>query len=202
MLSSIRKPVTIVAAIGALGLGGAAIAGAADTTESSRSSSSSCRTDFRLARETLSSAVAAKVKAAALEKVPGATVLRTESGGPYGSPYHAHVQKPDGTRQVVLVDGDFNATAVQVDPTRGGRGRGGHGGPRAGETALTGQTKQKVEAAVLAEYSGATIVRTETNGDSSAPYESHITTSAGKQLEVLVSEDFEVVDAREQPARP
>ena len=50
-----------------------------------------------------------------------------------------------------------------------------------GETALTGATKEKDEAAVLAEYSGATIVRTETNGDSSAPYESHITTSAGKE---------------------
>ena len=53
-----------------------------------------------------------------------------------------------------------------------------------------------------AKYSGATIVRTETNGDSAAPYESHITTSAGKELEVLVSKDFTVVDAREHPARP
>jgi hypothetical protein len=39
---------------------------------------------------------------------------------------------------------------------------------------------------VLARYAGATIVRTETNGDSSAPYESHITTGAGRKLEVLV----------------
>ena len=55
---------------------------------------------------------------------------------------------------------------------------------------------------MLARYSGATIARTETNDDSSAPYESHITTSAGRQLEVLVSRGFEVVDAREQPAHP
>jgi hypothetical protein len=40
-------------------------------------------------------------------------------------------------------------------------------------------TKQNVEAAVLARYSGATIVRTETNGDSSAPYESHIACACG-----------------------
>jgi hypothetical protein len=46
---------------------------------------------------------------------------------------------------------------------------------------------------VLDEYPGATIVRTETNGDSRAPYESHITTSDGRQLEVLVSKDFKVV---------
>jgi hypothetical protein len=161
-------------------------------------------------RPALSSAVAAKVKAAALAKVPGATVLRTEAGGPYGTPYHAHIRTSDGTLKVVLVDSSFTATAVQADPGRGLRGgrhgHGPHGGPGgrggAGETALTGTTKEKVEAAVLAEYSGATIVRTETNDDSSAPYESHITTSAGRQLEVLVSKDFQVVDAREHPAHP
>ena len=45
-------------------------------------------------------------------------------------------------------------------------------------------------------------MRTETNGDSTAPYESHIKTSAGKELEVLVSKDFKVVDAREHPSAP
>ena len=55
---------------------------------------------------------------------------------------------------------------------------------------------------MLAKYSGAKIVRTETNNDSTAPYESHITTSDGKAFEVLVSKDFEVVTARERPARP
>ena len=133
-------------------------------------------------------------------------MLRTEAGGPYGTPYHAHIKTSDGTLKVVLVNASFEATAVQADQGRGGRGpggHGGHGGPGGrGETALTGDTKDKVEAAVLAKYAGATIVRTETNGDSSAPYESHITTSAGKELEVLVSKDFKVVDAREHPARP
>ena len=147
------------------------------------------------------------MKAAALAEVPGATVLHTEAGGPYGTPYHAHIRTSDGAPKVVLVDSSFTATAVQADPGRGFRGgRGRHGGPGGrggpGETALTGTTKQKVQAAVLARYSGATIVRTETNDDSSAPYESHITTSAGRQLEVLVSKGFEVVDAREQPVHP
>ena len=92
----------------------------------------------------------------------------------------------------------LEATGVQAD-----RGRGRRGGPgRHGETALTGETKQDVEAAVLAKYPGATIVRTETNRDSRAAYESHITTSDGKELEVLVSRDFQVVDAVERPARP
>jgi hypothetical protein len=49
---------------------------------------------------------------------------------------------------------------------------------------------------VLDKYPGATIVRTETNNGSEAPYESHITTKDGTDLEVLVSKDFAVVSAR------
>ena len=199
MLSSIRKTAAAVVMLGALGFGGAAIAGAAGKSGSTTKSGQA-----RPQREALSSEVAAKVKAAALEKVPGATVLRTEGGGPYGTPYHAHVKTSDGTLKVVLVNASFEATTVQADQGRGRGGPGGrgHGGPGAGETALTGDTKDKVEAAVKAKYPGATIVRTETNGDSAAPYESHIQTSAGKELEVLVGKDFDVVDARERPARP
>lgn len=179
MLSSIRKSAMAVAGLGALALGGAAVSGAADNGTPSGSSSPGSNSSYtRQAppqRETLSSDVAAKVKAAALARVPGATVLRTEAGGPYGSPYHAHIRKSDGTDQVVLVNSDFKATAVQAEQARHGRDRGDHGGRRGGhgETALTGETKQKVEAAVLAKYAGATIVRTETNNDSTAPYESH-----------------------------
>jgi hypothetical protein len=202
VLTTIRKTALTVVALGALALGGSAIAGAADKT-----ATSSTATQTRPAGpqpQPLSSDVAAKVKAAALEKVPGATVLRTEAGGPYGSAYHAHIKTSDGKLQVVLVNSSFQATAVQADPGRGAGRRGGPGGrgPGAGETPLTGDTKDKVEAAVLAKYPGATIVRTETNGDSAAPYESHIKTSAGKELEVLVSKDFKVVDAREHPAHP
>jgi uncharacterized membrane protein YkoI len=198
MLTTIRKTAVTVTALGALGLGGAAIAGAADNP-----SSSSSPTQTRPKREALASDVAAKVKAAALAKVPGATVLQTEAGGPYSTPYHAHIKTSDGKLQVVLVDSSFKATTVQADQGRGGgkRGKGG-GGFRGGETALTGDTKTKVEAAVLAKYPGATIVRTETNKDSSAPYESHIKTSDGKELEVTVSKDFEVVAANEHPRRP
>lgn len=200
MFTTARKTVVTVAALGALALGGAAIAGAADST-----TAPSAGTKTRPQRQALSSTVAAKVKAAALAKVPGATVLRTEAGGPSGSAYHAHIKTSAGAQKVVLVNASFEATAVAADQGRGGKGTGGRGGPGGrgpGETALTGDTKDKVEAAVLAKYSGATIVRTETNGDSSAPYESHIKTSAGKELEVLVSKDFKVVDAREHPARP
>ena len=202
MLNTIRKTAMTVGALGALGLGGAAIAGAADNGTPTAPSSPQ-QGQARPQRDALASDVAAKVKAAALAKVPGATVVRTEAGGPYDSPYHAHIKTSDGTLKVVLVNSSFQATDVVADPGRpgGGRGHGGRGGG-SGEAALTGDTKQKVEAAVLAKDPGATIVRTETNADSSAPYESHIKTGAGKELEVLVSKDFKVVDAREHPPRP
>jgi hypothetical protein len=203
----IKKSAVTVAALGALGLGGAAVAGAAENTATTTAPQSRPARDPRPA---LASDVAAKVKAAALAKVPGATVLATEAGGPYSTPYHAHIKTSDGTRQVVLVDASFSAPTVQADNGRGpgGRGRGDHdgnrgpGGHRPNETALTGDTKTKVEAAVKAKYPTATIVRTETNGDSRAPYESHIKTSDGKELEVLVSKDFAFVSAEEHPAHP
>jgi uncharacterized membrane protein YkoI len=208
LTTTIRKSAVTVAALGAFALGGSALADARDNTTTSGSStpSSSSQTQRPARdRQPLSSDAAAKVKAAALQKVPGATVLETESGGPYGTPYHAHIKTSDGKLQVVLVDASFNATAVQADQGRGGRGgpggHGGHGDHKA-ETPLTGDTKTKVEAAVTAKYPGATIVRTETNTDSSAPYESHIKTSAGTELEVTVSKDFAVVAANERPAHP
>ena len=207
LTTNIRKTAITVAALGALGLGGAAIAGAADSNNSSGSSTSSSQTrQDRHRRQALSSDAAARVKAAALAKVPGATVLDTEAGGPYGTPYHAHIRTSSGALQVVLVNSSFNATAVQSDNGRGGdRGHDGdgHRGGRGGdETALTGDAKTKVEAAVTTKYSGATILRSETNADSNAPYEAHIRTSGGQELEVHVSKDFQVVDAQQHPAHP
>ena len=117
MLDKVRKIAMTLAALGALGLGGAAIAGAADNGTSSGSTSttadSSRPAQARQPREPLSADVAAKVKAAALAKVPGATVVRTEAGGPYDSAYHAHIETSDGTRRVVLVNASFAATSVQ-----------------------------------------------------------------------------------------
>ncbi len=197
MISTIRKTAVTMGALGALGLGGAAIAGAAGTPSATPTPAT------RPHREALSADVAAKVKAAALAKVPGATVDRTEAGGPNGAAYHAHITTSGSTRQVVLVDTSFQATDVVAEQAGGGRGRGhGHGGGKHGEeTALTGDTKSKVEAAVLAKYPGATIERTETNSDSGAPYESHITTKDGKHLEVTVSKTFAVVAANEHGGR-
>ena len=71
------------------------------------------------------------------------------------------------------------------------------GGPGAGETRLTGETKEKVEAAALAKVQG-TVVRTETDGG--GVYESHIRKSDGTEVEVKVDKDFAVTSIEE--ARP
>jgi uncharacterized membrane protein YkoI len=53
-----------------------------------------------------------KVKAAALAKVSGATVLRVETDADHGSPYEAHLRKSDGSEVEVLVDKAFAVSAV------------------------------------------------------------------------------------------
>ena len=125
MLPAVRKTTAAVAALGALALGGSAIAGAADKTAAPGGGYGSPPQN-RPQRDALSGGVAAKVKAAALKKVPGATVLRTEGGGPYSTPYHAHIRTSGGDKKVVLVNSSFEATAVQADKGRA-RGRGGPG---------------------------------------------------------------------------
>src|SRR4051812_47728287 len=124
MLMKIRRSTLTAVAVGALGLGGAAVAGAADKSTSSSSGSSQAHPQ----RAALAADVAAKVKAAALARVPGATVLRTEAGGPNGAAYHAHIRTSGGTLEVVLVDDAFAATGVQADRRGGGSAGGRHGG--------------------------------------------------------------------------
>ena len=60
----------------------------------------------------LTGTTAAKVKAAALAKVPGATVIRVETDSA-GSPYEAHLRKADGSYVTVKVNDAFTVTAVQ-----------------------------------------------------------------------------------------
>ena len=113
MFSPTRKTLIAVGTIAAFAAGGAAFAGAATTTTSSSSPPSSSERPQRPPQTELTGGTAAKVKAAAVAKVPGGTILRAETGGPDGSAIHAHVRKPDGTEVVVLVNASFDATAVQ-----------------------------------------------------------------------------------------
>jgi len=140
MSLKLRKGLIAVAALGVLALGGSALADAATSGGSSSSSGSSAAQQGYLApgaaaqgqpprdptvpgghrgangktEAALPADVAAKVKAAAEAKVSGATVERVETDVDHGSPYEAHMRKSDGTELEVLVDKDFNVTAVNT----------------------------------------------------------------------------------------
>ncbi len=135
---------------------------------------------------------AAKVTAAALAKYPGATVERVETDS--DGVYEAHIVTTDGKHVEVAVDKTFTVTGTKE--MQGGRG--GHGGPGNGETTLTGDTADKVEAAALAKFPGATVERLET--DSDGVYEAHLTTTDGKHLVVAVDKSFTVTASQELPA--
>ena len=134
MPNTIAKGLMAVAAMGALALGGSALAGAAGQTTTTQGStaqgygaqgrppsgsapdpSKGGHVGANGQRETLLTGdTAAKVKAAALAKVPGATVERVETDADHGSPYEAHLRKSDGTELEVLVDKSFAVTAVNT----------------------------------------------------------------------------------------
>ena len=67
------------------------------------------------------------------------------------------------------------------------------GGQRSDETLLTGDTAAKVKAAALANVSGGTVERVETDADGHAVYEAHMVTSDGTPTTVYVDKDFNVV---------
>jgi hypothetical protein len=133
-MNNVRKSLTAVAGVAALALGGSAIAGAASKTSTAQSASSTAAASQQgyggpapggrppgrhigangQQEQALASDVAAKVAAAAKAKVPGATVERTETDVDHGSPYEAHLRKSDGTELEVLVNKDFQVTAVNT----------------------------------------------------------------------------------------
>jgi len=95
----------------------------ADPAPAPRDESQPQRSDETL----LTGDTAEKVKAAALAKYPGATVLRIETDS--DGVYEAHLTKADGTRVTVEVDKSFTVTG---DEAQGPGGPGGPGGPRGG----------------------------------------------------------------------
>jgi hypothetical protein len=132
-----RKMLVALAVLGAAALGGSALAGAASKGSTSSQSTTPSQSSAPQGqppagttprdpaagghvgrngqRETLLTGdVAAKVKAAALAKVSGGTVERVETDADHGSPYEAQVRKADGTELEVLVDKDFQVTAVNT----------------------------------------------------------------------------------------
>jgi len=121
-MQQFRSKLVTVVAVGAAALGGAAIANAA--TSGSGSSTSTARpapaqhdpsrgghTVDGQTEHLLTGAVEAKVRAAALAKVPG-TVERVETNVDSNAPYEAHIVKSDGTEVEVQVSKDYTVAAV------------------------------------------------------------------------------------------
>jgi hypothetical protein len=136
-MDKVRTAVMAVAGVVALALGGSAIAGAASKSSTTPSASGAPAAAAQgyggqsgqapggqppgrhvgangRQEQPLASDVATKVAAAANAKVPGATVERTETDVDHGSPYEAHLRKSDGTELEVLVNKDFQVTAVNT----------------------------------------------------------------------------------------
>jgi uncharacterized membrane protein YkoI len=131
MPNTIRKTATTVVALGALALGGSAIADAATSNSTAAGSGTPSAYGQPPAgqqpggrhvgangktEQPLTGDTAAKVKAAALKKLPGATIERVETNVDGGGVYEAHVTKADGSQATVLLDSSFNVTSVDAGP--------------------------------------------------------------------------------------
>jgi uncharacterized membrane protein YkoI len=199
VVQKLKKTIMAIAVLGAIAVGASAIANAASNSGTASKSGSTGEhgvqgrpppnRGFGPSEMLLTDGNADKVKQAALDKVPGATVLRVETDA-QGSPYEAHLRKSDGTEVTVKVDNDFKATAVERFGAFGrGPGTEGHRGPRPNETALTDGTADKVRQAALDKVPGATVLRVETDAQGS-PYEAHLRKSDGTEVTVKVDKDF------------
>lgn len=145
----------------------------------------------RPAETALTGDVAEKVRAAALQAVPGGTVLRVETDSD-GSPYEAHVRKEDGTEVVVKVNESFAVTSVEEH--RGGKS--GHRGPRGGPDVLTGEAAEKATAAASAAVEGGTVIRVQGEPDG-AGYHAHVRRADGTEVVVRMDAAFNVTGTGE-----
>ena len=126
--------------------------------------------------------------AAVQAKYPDATVLgvEEEDGG-----YEAHVRKADGTVVHVIVDKDFQVTGEHEGPPMGMGGPGmDHG------TAVTGETADKVTAAVQAKYADATVLFVE---EEVGGYEAHVRKADGTMVHITVDKDFQITGEHQGP---
>jgi hypothetical protein len=130
MTTKRRNHVRRIAATGAIVLGLAAgsygVAAAASENSSSPSTSTTPRSvpaardpenpwgPQRSDETLLTGDTLAHVKAAALEKVPGATIVRIETDADGHAAYEAHLIKQDGTPATVYVDKQFDVVGVET----------------------------------------------------------------------------------------
>ena len=113
-----RRWIASIALVGAGLVAGGVLAGSQLAQAAGNSSSSNGQHAGAMApadmthgpgEKVLTGSAAAKVEAAALDAVPGGTIIRVETDSA-GSPYEAHVQKSDGSTVTVKVDANFKVT--------------------------------------------------------------------------------------------
>ena len=204
MLKTTKRGIATMTAAACLGTAGWALAAGSNSSSSTAAGTSATQSAIAAGSATapqgqpprqiqVTGDAAAKIKAAVLAKVPGATIDRVEQG-PDGD--HAHITKSDGTRATARVNAQFAVTSVDAGGPGGpgGPGRvgpGGPGGQRPDETLLTGDNATKAKAAALAKLPGGTVVKVETDADGGV-YEAHVTKSDGSPATVVFDKDFNV----------
>ncbi len=103
-----------------------------------------------------------------------------------------------------LLAGSLTASAADTDPGSGGgsssSSRDEWRSQRSDEQLLTGGTADRVRAAVLAKYPGATIQRVES--DSDGVYEAHLVTVEGQRLTAEVDRSFAVTGEEQRGHGP
>jgi uncharacterized membrane protein YkoI len=125
-MSSTRQgiPKALAALAVAIGIAGGSygIASAASGSNSSSSSNAATATPAASSQpwggqrsdETLLTGDAeSQVRAAALAKVPGGTIIRVETDADGHAAYEAHMTKSDGTPVTVYVDKSYNVVSVE-----------------------------------------------------------------------------------------
>jgi hypothetical protein len=126
LLRRIQRTVLAVLALGAVAVGASAIAQAAsDKSADPRHDIATQVAPQRSDETRVTGDTASEVERAALAKVQGGSIIRVETDAE-GSPYEAHVSRPDGSTVTVKVNKQFDVTDVE-------QGFGGPpGGPRPG----------------------------------------------------------------------
>ncbi len=203
MLKTTKRRIATMTAAACLGSAGWALAAGSNSSSSVASSASATQSAIAASatpppqgqpppQTQVTGDAAAKIKAAVLAKVPGATIDRVEQG-PDG--YHAHITKSDGTQATARVNAQFAVTSVDTGGPGGpggpGRGGPGPGGQRPDETLLAGDNATKAKAAALAKLPGSTVVKVETDADGGV-FEAHVTKSDGSPATVVFDKDFNV----------
>ena len=99
------------------------------------------------------------------------------------------------------IGGAMAANAADSTPSPSSSATSAQGGAsHTPEEVLTGDTAAKVEAAVKAAYSGATIDRMEKDSDGEGVYEAYITKADGTRVKVMLDESFAITGEKTRGA--